>query len=137
MASNPLDAYRTVENATLEGRDLEASVLNRAAARMVAVKMNWDSPDRDALLDECLRYNQRLWTLFQSELMSQDNPLPSELKNNLLALIAFIDKRTFDTISYPEAAKLDVLIDINRNIASGLQGGATTKTDLVESVLTE
>ena len=56
-----------------------------------------------------------------------ENPIPAEIKRNLLSLSAFIDKRTFEAISYPDPAKLDILIAINRNIAAGLQpqpGGA-------------
>jgi flagellar biosynthesis activator protein FlaF len=124
MPNNPLDAYQSVEKATLTGRDLEASVLNRAAARLAGVQQHWNAPDRDTELDEALRYNQRLWTLFQSELASEGNPLPSEVKRNLLSLSAYVDKRTFDIMSYPEPGKLDILININKNIASGLLGEA-------------
>lgn len=127
MASNPLDAYRTIENATLTGRELEASVLNRAAARLVVVQQNWDNPDRDEMMDEALRYNLRLWTLFQAELMAEENPLPTEIKRNLLSLAAFIDKRTIEAISYPAVEKLDILININRNIAAGLQGSGAAQ----------
>lgn len=123
MQKNPLDAYQTVENATLSGRDLEASVLNRAAARLASVKQNWDAPEREADLDEALRYNLRLWTLFQSELISEGNPLPLDIKRNLMSLSAYIDRRTFDILSFPAPAKLDILININKNIASGLMGG--------------
>jgi flagellar protein FlaF len=122
MPSNPLDAYQTIEKDTLDGRELEASVLMRAAARLAEVKGNWSSPNRNELLDDALRYNQRLWTLFQAELSSLDNPLPTEIKHNLLTLSIFVDKRTFDLMSYPEVGKLDILININLNIAAGLRG---------------
>jgi flagellar protein FlaF len=128
MFNNPLKAYQTVESATLDGRSLEASLLIKSAARMAAVQQNWDAPGREEMLDESLRYNLRLWTVFQAEMANASNPIPTEIKRNMLSLSAFIDKRTFDTISYPESAKLDILIAINRNIAAGLQpspgGGA-------------
>jgi flagellar protein FlaF len=126
MSNKPLDAYQSIEKATLEGRDLEASVLMRAASRMAEVQQLWDSPDRNALLDEALRYNQRLWTLFQAELMSKDNPMPAEIKQNILSLSVFIDRRTIDTLSYPAADKLDILININLNIAAGLRGDSAS-----------
>ena len=122
MQNNSLKAYQSVENATLSGRELEASILSRSAARLSAVQKNWDASDREAMLDEALRYNQRLWTLFQAELLEEDNPMPTEIKRNLLSLSAFIDKRTFDVLAYPEQNKLNILIDINRNIAAGLRG---------------
>jgi len=125
MLNNPLKAYRTVENATLEGRELEASLLNRSAARLSAVKNHWEDSNREAALDEALRYNQKLWTVFQADLMQEDNAMPAEIKRNLLTLSFFIDKRTFDLMSFPEPEKLNILIDINRNIAAGLSNAAS------------
>jgi flagellar protein FlaF len=39
----------------------------------------------------------------------------------LLRLVAFIDKRTLETIAYPSPEKLTILININQNIAAGLR----------------
>ncbi|MDR3395066.1 MAG: flagellar biosynthesis regulator FlaF [Parasulfuritortus sp.] len=122
MSDNAIDAYQSVEKETLTGRDLEASVLNKAAIRLRAVQAQWDAPDRSVLLEEALRYNQRIWTILQVELTNPENPLPKEIKENLLTLSVFIDKRTFETMAYPSSDKLDVLININHNIAAGLQG---------------
>lgn len=124
MPVSPVDAYQAVEKATLTGRELEASVLIRAAALLSDVRQNWDGADREQRLDDALRHNQRVWTLLQSELLEEGNPLPLEIKRNLLALSVFIDKRTFELMAYPEVAKLDILISINQNIASGLRGEA-------------
>jgi flagellar protein FlaF len=123
---NPLDQYQSVEKATLTGRELESHILLKSAQKLAEAKRRLES-DRDLeSLDEALRYNQRLWTLFQSELMDPGNPLPQEIKENLLALIGFIDRRTFSLMAEPDAARIDVLIEINRNIASGLQGQVGT-----------
>jgi flagellar biosynthesis activator protein FlaF len=121
MPNDPLEAYQSVERNTLEGRELEASLLMRAALYIAEVQQHWNTPDRDTMLDEALHYNQRLWTLFQAELLAADNPMPLDIKNNLLSLSAFIDKRTIETLSYPEVDKLNILIDINRNLAAGLR----------------
>lgn len=121
MPVNPLDAYQQVERESLSGRDLEASVLTRAAMRLQAVRNNWDDPKRDELLDEALRYNQKLWTYLQTEVADPNNPLPAEVKANLLALSVFIDKRTFHLMAAPAPEKLDILISINQNIAAGLR----------------
>lgn len=126
MSGKPLDAYQSVEKLTLDGRELEASVLMRAAMLLADVKNNWTTADRDDRLDNALRHNQRIWTLFQSELMGDDHPLPEALRQNLLALSAFIDKRTFEVMAYPEPEKLDILIEINKNIAAGLRGDSSS-----------
>ncbi|NWG31721.1 MAG: flagellar biosynthesis regulator FlaF [Rhodocyclaceae bacterium] len=110
-----------MEKETLTGRDLEASVLLKAAQKLFEARHRLASEKDVSALDEALRYNQRIWTLFQSELGEPTNPLPQPIKENLLALIGFIDRRTFALMSDPSPARIDVLIEINRNIASGLQ----------------
>lgn len=122
MSANPLDAYQSVEKSTLSGRELEASVLNKAALRLQEVQQRWSTPEHEELLDEALKYNQRVWSFFQSEVSQADNPLPAEIKQNILALSVFVDRRIFEVMAYPAPEKLDILININRNIAAGLRG---------------
>lgn len=74
------------------------------------------------ILDDALKYNQRIWTILQVELAKPDNPLPDHIKRDLLLLSGFIDKRIFDTMASPRPEKLDVIIKINENIAAGLRG---------------
>ena len=122
MLANPLDAYRNVEKATLSQREIEASVLNKAAFQLQSIKDNWTRDDHDAQLENALSYNQRVWTFFQAELSAEENPLPEEIRRNLLSLSLFVDRRTFEVLAYPAPEKLDVLININLNVASGLRG---------------
>lgn len=123
MNRNPLSAYQTVEKATISGRELEAAVLIKAALGLAEVQEQWDEPNLDERLDVALRQNQRIWTLFQAELTEPDNPLPVEIKRNLLSLSVFVDRRTFELMSKPLREKLDILIAINKNIAAGLREG--------------
>lgn len=113
-------AYESAAKATASSRELEAAALFKAARQLDSVKQQWDSPDRDRRLTEALRYNQRLWTIFQTELSRPDHGLPVELRTNLLRLAAFVDQRTFELMGRPEREKLQALVDINRNIAAGL-----------------
>ena len=124
MPANPLDAYRNVEKATLSQRDLEASVLAKAAMQIQDLRDNWVRDNHDARLEEVLSYNQRVWTFFQAELSVEGNPLPDEIKRNILALSAFVDRRSFEVLAYPAPEKLDILISINLNVAAGLRGEA-------------
>ncbi len=120
-AAQQLAAYRTVQKITSSGRELESLVLNRAALKLIEVQNNWNSPDRDQLLDDALRYNQRIWSLFQGELMKEDSPLPRKLRADILSLSAFIDRRIFEVMASPDPEKLNVIININLNIAAGLR----------------
>nr|MBL0717496.1 hypothetical protein [Desulfobacterales bacterium] len=79
-------------------------------------------------LDEALNFNQRIWRVFQAELSKQENPLPVNLKLNLLRLSTFIDKRIFELISYPARDKLTIIIKINQNIAAGLSNSEVNET---------
>lgn len=127
MNRNPLSAYQSVEKATLSGRELEATVLMKAALMLAEVQENWEASQLDERLDIALRNNQRIWTVFQAELTESDNPLPTEIKRNLLSLSVFVDRRTFELMVKPEKDKLDILIAINKNIAAGLREGQTAQ----------
>jgi len=119
----PIDAYKSVNQATMSGRDVEAEVLTKAAIKLKTCQDNWeiDAKERETGLKQALDYNQRIWTIFQGELSSDDNPLPKEIRRDLLRLSAFIDNRTFEISAFPEKDKLNILIAINRNIAAGLR----------------
>lgn len=120
MSANPLEAYSSAQKATTSGRDIESLVLHKAAMKLKECRDNWTAADRNEKLDEALKFNQLIWSIFQGELSKEENQLPMEIKTNLLTLSVFIDKRIFDAMSYPAPEKLDVLININTNIASGL-----------------
>lgn len=122
MTTNPaLEAYQSIEKTTLSGRELEASVLSRAAD-MLAQARQAEEGQRDEQIVDAVRHNLRIWTLFQAELLEPEHPMPDELRQNLLNLTAFIDKRSMELIADPQPEKLDILIAINRNIAAGLRG---------------
>ena len=124
MYANPTQAYKTTQTTTMSGRDIEAAVLTKAAFKLKECQTNWDAEDRDGRLEEALRFNQRVWSIFQAEIVKADNPLPAQLKLDLLSLSAFIDKRIIETMAYPSPEKLSIVIDINNNIAAGLRGSA-------------
>ncbi len=103
---NPLDAYESASMEAMSGRDLEAAVLTKAAIRLKECRDGWEETGRKTKLDEALRFNQRIWTFFQAELTKEENPLPIALKQNILNLSLFIDKRTFETLAAPSPEKL-------------------------------
>lgn len=98
-------------------RETEGRALLEAARRLANAQQT--PIDRDKLL-ETVRLNWRLWTIFQSEASSPDSPLPNDIKENVIKLCNFVDKHTVQILSDADPEKLDVLININRNIAAGL-----------------
>lgn len=123
MYALQLEAYRTAQNSNnMSGRDIEAAALTRCALLLDDCRKHWAAPDREDKLAEALRTNQVVWSILQSELVKDDNPLPADVRNNLLTLSLFIDKRIIEIMANPEPEKLKVIIDINLNLAAGLRG---------------
>lgn len=121
MLQNAVKSYQSVDKETMSGRETEARVLTQAAMKLVECQNNWDNPGCKQQLDKALKYNQRIWSIFQTEVSKAENPLPVGIKQNILMLSRFIDKRIFDTMAFPEKEKLDIVIKINQNIAAGLR----------------
>ncbi len=121
MSQNQLNAYTAVQKEHLSGRELEASVLSRAGLMLKSVKENWGAPDRDRKLLEAVKFNQKVWSFFQAELSDPENPLPKNLREDILNLSIFVDKRLFEVMAYPNPEKLAIIIDIDFNIAAGLR----------------
>ena len=85
---------------------------------------HWNEEGHFKRLDEALTFNQRVWTIFQDELIREDNPLPAELRGDILNLSVFIDKRIIEIMNDPSPDKLDIIININFNLAAGLRGSS-------------
>lgn len=115
------NAYRETQKITLSGRELEASVLTKAAHLLQSCQEKWNGEGHFKRLDKALTFNQKIWTIFQGELAREDNPMPSELKADILKLSLIIDKRIIEVMSNPSPEKLDLIININLNIAAGLR----------------
>ncbi len=121
MYQNPLQAYRTIEQNTISGRETEARVLTKAAMMLKHCRENWDESDRKQKLDEALRFNQRIWSIIQAELIDKSNSLPKQLKENILSLSVFIDKRIFRIMAFPKPEMIKIIVDVNLNLAAGLR----------------
>lgn len=122
MSSQYTAVYEQQGKDFLPPRELEASVLSKAAMKLKQCQDNWESPQREKMLDEAIRYNQKVWSFFQSELSMPENPLPPNIRQDILNLSLFIDKRLFEVMAFPsDPRKLDIVININFNLAAGLR----------------
>ena len=88
----------------------------QAAVRMNQAK---EVGDKAAML-AAVRLNWQLWTIIQADLLAPDCPIELELRGNVLSLAKFIDKHTVQFLGNPQAERLDVLININRELSAGL-----------------
>jgi flagellar biosynthesis activator protein FlaF len=122
MSAKQIDAYKTAQKTVMSGREIEASALTKAANILKEIQDNWDTPGREEVLTQALKFNQVLWSIFQAELMDESNPLPKKLREDILSLSAFIDKRIIDIMAFPKPEKLTTIININMSLAVGLRG---------------
>lgn len=129
--ANPANPYASAAEAydqnaqahTPDQRELEARVLLKAVRKMQDLQENWDGMTH-AQLDETLHYNRQIWLMFyDAALENTDGSRPDDLRSNIINLANFIFKRTIELLVEPEKAKINALIDINRDIAAGLMSG--------------
>lgn len=115
--------YATQHRASLENapaQHAEGWALIEAARRMDNARVD---PEKTDTVLESVRLNWRIWTIIQAALVDPDCPLPKQIRENLINLSNFIDKRSAQMIANPKSVeKMDVLININRQIGAGLLG---------------
>ncbi len=119
MQQQAADAYRRVSQAALPPRELEATVLIRAATRLQAIRDDWETNRAD--LPGALQFNQKLWTILVTSVTDANNPVPAEIRQNIVDLGMFTFNRTLSLLAEPEAKGIGALVNINREIAAGLR----------------
>lgn len=70
-----------------------------------------------------LRRNWRLWTIFQASLIEPDCQVPDHIRRNLLGLANFVDRISAELLVNRDSARIDALVNINRQISEGLLEG--------------
>lgn len=131
--NNSSQAYRSSQKLGSSARQTEAQALLETA-RMMDAAIGGENNDA---YRAALRLNWRLWTIIQADVSSVENPLPEEIRHNILSLSVFIDKHTVNALAEPNGRKLRVLIDINRNIAAGLMMNVGEEAALADAVDTQ
>ncbi len=105
---------------TPDQRDLEARVLLKSAKMLKDIQDLWDG-QKTGDLETVLKYNRQIWMMFyDTAIESKDDERPSDLRSNIVNLANFIFKRELDILAEPSKNKLDVLININKEVAGGL-----------------
>ncbi len=122
MPPNPYKIYQQNKVNTSSGKGIEIAVLEMANARLRRSRGSWKEGTFSRELDETLRFNQKIWDVFQADWAREDCSLPLELRKDLLSLSVFVRRTTFSMLGQPELGKLDSLIQINENLSKGLRG---------------
>lgn len=122
--SHAANAYGSTAS-TSDPRALEGMVLMKAAQQLEDLANRLQSGENVSREDIglALTYNQKLWQLFVEDMRNPEHPLPQEIKNNIASLALFTFKRTHEILIDTLPEKFQALVNINRNIASGLLKG--------------
>ena len=115
-------AYGKIAKEISSPRELEASLLLKAAARLQGVRDAWDQKGDE--LSDALLYNRKLWSIFLTSVTRPENLLPDLIRQNVANLGLFVMNQTISLTAEPRPEKLASLININRELAAGLLGRA-------------
>ena len=118
MSKNKIAAYEQQQKRNLSPREVEAMAFTKAAVMLEDAKAK--TKDIEGF-SQALRFNHLLWTIMQADITEPENQLPPEIKANVMSLSIFVDKQTNKALRSSDGNDLEVLININRNLAAGLR----------------
>ena len=118
MSRDKVAAYQQQQKRNLTPREVEAMAFTKAALMLEDAKKHAGNVTE---YSKALRFNHLLWTIIQADLTDPENQLPPEIKANVMSLSIFVDKQTTKALRSHTPTDLDVLININRNLAAGLR----------------
>lgn len=114
----------SIQKNTPDQRELEAHVLLKSTKFLQDLQGDWENMTPE-VLEETLKYNRQIWMMFyDTALENPEGDRPNDLRSNIINLANFIFKRELEILGSPAKEKLDVLININREIAAGLMSQA-------------
>lgn len=114
-------AYTRAGADALKGRILEGAALTKAAHLLEQAR---NRPNDAVTLGRALRFNNKLWTVFQADLSEKDSPLPDKLRGELLSLGLFMDTTTARLLDHGfDDEAVQAMIDVNRSLAAALFNG--------------
>jgi flagellar protein FlaF len=116
--SHAAQAYARTAQQTASPRDIEAQALLKAARQLQDAMNNWD--ESDSGVQHALLFNRKLWSIFVTDAISDKNPEIIEIRQNIANIGIFVLTQCSALQLKPEKERLQALIDINRNIATGL-----------------
>ena len=115
------NAYHQSARTTASPRAVERQLLSRLTTAIVVAQKNRDGDPAGFV--RALGKNLEFWTVVATDVASESNQLPAELRSQLFYLFEFTRHHTRKLMA-DDGRKLDAepLIDLNQNIIRGLQG---------------
>ncbi len=119
-----LECYHLAQAATENPRATEYRLFALITKALVDLG---GSAQRDSKFHSVVDWNRRLWLTLQTDLASDGNRLPDELRAKLISIAIWVDKHSSMVIR--GQASLKPLIEVNRSIMDGLSGQAAVEDD--------
>ncbi len=94
--------------------------MSRLTSALIAADKNREQDRAD--FARALGKNLEFWTVVATDVASEGNQLPNELRSQLFYLFEFTRHTTNKILGGDHAVSATPLIEINQNIMAGLQG---------------
>ena len=114
-----LEAYQRAQTTTEKPRETEYRLFAQVTRALLDAEQKGHG-DVNGLVG-ALDWNRRLWSTLAADCSTDDNQLPKETRASIISLSIWVRKYSASVMR--EKASLEPLIDINRMIMQGLQGG--------------
>ncbi len=82
--ANPAEAYGQTVKLGSDPRELEGTLLIRAASRLKKLQDDWEPRAPDLL--PALQFNRQIWTIFATSVTDGESELPTEIRQNIANL---------------------------------------------------
>jgi len=117
---NVHNTYSKVQKETVSGRDLEARVLSKASVLLKRILETPAGPERERSLNEGVRFNLRVWDVFQADWENPECALAQNTRTDLLRLSVYVHKTSLEVLAYGAPEKINSLINIDDRLVAGL-----------------
>lgn len=116
-------AYGQENRSIRTARGMEYDAVARITHRLKSAAAR--QPFSMAELAGAVADNRRLWTLFATQVADNDNPLPRQLRAQVLYLAEFTAQHSRKVLN--RQADVGAMIDVNTAVMRGLRDGGGTK----------
>ncbi len=116
-------AYETSAKSTGTPRSVEYHLFMRLTSALATAEEN-RSNNHSSYID-ALSQNLELWTTIGADVSSSENALPASLRGQLFYLFEFTQHHTKRLLSGDASLSAEPLIEINRNVMTGLNASAS------------
>jgi len=114
----------------MSDKHIELQLFASITGKLRTLKNN-DNQALTAEMAQAVLENAKLWNLLFCDLVSKNNELPMEIKNNLISLAEFTQNHTHKILRAEATA--DILVEINDSIILGLKSALTSQMNIEKS----